>query len=581
MSQARTIPRAISLGVVTYTIKVDGEPLSRSVNIVSIAVSNEVNRIPTAIIQVLDGNPAKEDFPVSNEDWLIPGKEIEIFTGFRSEEESIFKGIIIKHSIKIRPEASPQLIIECKDKAVKLTIDKRNRYFEDKKDSEAIEEILGERTVDADIEATTEAHKELVQFNCTDWDFIQTRAEMNGMFCITDAGKISVKKPALTEEPVLEALFGSTILDFDAEMDSRWQYSSVETSAWDAGDQQMLKTTAEEPGVKEIGNLPATDLAAISEIENYQLHHSGSLSNGQLQQWANAALLKSRLAKIRGRAKFAGTALVKPGTLIKVSGVGDRFNGDVFVSGVRHDVKSGNWTTHVQFGLSPRWFAQEHEINAVSASALLPAIKGLHIGIVTDLEDPEAAYRVKVKIPAISMDEEGTWARMCSLDAGNDRGIFFRPEINDEVIVGFLNEDPRYAVILGLLHSSAKTAPLPQDNNNHQKGIITRSKMKMVFDDDTKSIVIDTPAGKKIIIDEDAAKIEISDENSNKITMESSGITIEAAKALTLKAGTELKAEAAQINISASAACKVEGSGSLEVSSSGTATVKGSMVMIN
>src|SRR5215212_4290626 len=232
MSEARTIPNPSGTDVVTYTIKSDGEDLPRNVNIASIAVNSEVNRIPFAILQVLDGDPAAEDFPVSNEEWFVPGKEIEILAGYKSEETSIFKGIVIKHSLKIRKESSPLLIIECKDKAIKLTIDRQNRYFEEKKDSEAIEEILGEKSIDADIEATTEAHKELVQYQSTDWDFIQSRSEMNAMLCITEAGKVTIKKPLLTEEPVLEAVFGATILDLDAEMDARWQYSAIETAAW-------------------------------------------------------------------------------------------------------------------------------------------------------------------------------------------------------------------------------------------------------------------------------------------------------------------------------------------------------------
>jgi len=55
----------------------------------------------------------------------------------------------------------------------------------------------------------------------------------------------------------------------------------------------------------------------------------------------------------------------------------------------------------------------------------------------------------------ISTSDDGIWARISTLDAGKQRGTFFRPEIGDEVIVGFLNDDPRYPVVLGMVNSSA------------------------------------------------------------------------------------------------------------------------------
>jgi uncharacterized protein involved in type VI secretion and phage assembly len=134
---------------------------------------------------------------------------------------------------------------------------------------------------------------------------------------------------------------------------------------------------------------------------------------------------------------------------------------------------------------------------------------------------------------------------------------------------------------LGGLHSSAKAAPLQQNNDNHEKGLYTRSEMKWVWNDDKKSFTTETPKGKKIVIDEDAGTIELADENSNKIVMNAEGITIEASKAITIKAGTDLKLQALNAELKADASGKMSASGSMEVSSSGSTTVKGSMVQIN
>jgi uncharacterized protein involved in type VI secretion and phage assembly len=160
-------------------------------------------------------------------------------------------------------------------------------------------------------------------------------------------------------------------------------------------------------------------------------------------------------------------------------------------------------------------------------------------------------------------------------------GSFFLPEVGDEVIVGFLNSDPRKPVVLGMLNSSNKTAPLTAADANNQKGFVTRSKMKLIFDDDKKSVTIETPAGKKIIMDEDAGAIELKDENNNSIKMNSDGITIETQGKLVLKAQQDFSAEGMNLGLKANTALSAEGSASVEVKSSGTAALKGSIVQIN
>src|SRR5262249_8908533 len=155
-------------------------------------------------------------------------------------------------------------------------------------------------------------------------------------------------------------------------------------------------------------------------------------------------------------------------------------NGLAFVSAVRHSIGDGNWYTDIQVGLSPNWFSKEDDVSALPASGLIPAISGLQIGIVTQLEnDPDGEHRIQVRLPIIDKDADGIWARVACVDAGNERCSFFRPEVNDEVIVGFINDDPRQAVVLGMLNSSANPVPtdvFPENDDNNIKGFVTRSK---------------------------------------------------------------------------------------------------------
>ncbi|WP_299314602.1 type VI secretion system tip protein VgrG [uncultured Aquimarina sp.] len=581
MAEGSVIQTSKNADLVTHKLLLAGEELSKKYQVKTIAIEKEVNRISTAKIILIDGEPAKQDFELSNEELLIPGTEIEITAGYHSDEETVFKGVVIKHNIRIRTNGS-YLILECKDESVKLTIGRKSKYFYENKDSGIIEEIIDTYGIDKDVEATNYEHKELVQYNISDWDFIVSRAQANGKLCFVDDGKLSIKKPDFGTTEIETVTFGATMLDLDAEIDARHQIDKVTAYSWNYADQELVEIEAADPAVSLNGNLEPSDLATVIALENLELRHGGALSTTEMQDWSDAKWMFQQLSKIRGRVKFQGIPAVKPGTILNLQGVGDRFNGKVYVTGISHHISEGNWTVDAQFGINPKWFSETYDTNPMPASGLLSGVCGLQIGIVSQLEeDPDGENRILVQLPIVNNEEQGVWCRVASLDAGENRGAFFLPEISDEVIIGFINDDPNDGVVLGMLHSSAKPSPITASDDNHEKGFVTRSEMKVLFDDDKKSISIETPAGKKIVLNEDAGSIIVEDDNSNVITIDDSGIAIESASDINLTASGDVNIEGTNVNITANAQFKAEGSAGVEMSSSATATLKGSLVQIN
>jgi Rhs element Vgr protein len=580
----RVAQPSVARDLPTYTIKVEGQALARTMSVLAVRVQKEVNRLPTAHITIRDGDAATGQFEAGNADTFTPGKKVEIFAGYHGQEKIIFKGIIVKHGIELRATGTTRLNIMCKDAFVKTTMVARRKYFTDKKDSQVAADIIQTYSgLQIDAATTDVTHKELIQYDATDWDFIISRAEANGRVCLIDDGQMKVAKPDFATASVVALQYGATILDFDAEMDARHQNVSVKTTTWDYADQALIEANAAEPSLTEQGNFTASNMANALGAEAI-LQHVGKVPQEELQAWGDAVLLKQRMAKIRGRVRFHGHADVKPGTIISLGGLSERFNGKAWVSGVSHRLEEGGWTTDAQFGLSPTWFIKEFETTQPQAAGLLPPLSSLQIGVVTALEgDPDSEERIMVRLPMIDAAADGSRARIMSLDAGNQRGFYFRPEIGDEVVVGFLNNDPREAVILGGLHSSNKPIPTPFEtkDTNHLKGYVSRSEMQMIFDDDKKIFTLKTPAGNQFILDEDQKSILIEDQNGNKIKMNEDGITIESSKDLILKATGDVKIDGVDIKQTASAQFKASGSSGIEVSSSATAILKGSMVQIN
>lgn len=519
--------------VVSQKVWINHTVLSNEILLSQFTVQKTYNKVASARLVFVDGSAAERDFALSSGDLFKPGNDISIELGYDGNVETVFEGIIVKHSIKVGRHGSSLLMIEAKDKAIKLTGARKSNYFSEKTDSDIMSELLAGAGLQGDVESTGFSHKQMVQFDATDWDFIVTRAEANSMLVFTDDGKVVVKKPATLGAPVITAMFGGNILEFEAELDARRQTKSVKADSWSVANLNLDQSSDGTANFSETGNLSSEELANVMESE-IQLSHPGNLSQQQLQDWADAYALRSKLSKAVGRVRIQGDAQVKPGSLIALSGVGDRFNGNVFVSGVLHHF-DGNWTSDIQFGWADTWFYKKEDVMNKPASGLLPGIHGLQIGKVVETNDPEGNYRLKVHVPTITGGDEGIWARVVSLDAGENRGIYFRPQVEDEVILGFLNDDPREVIVLGCLHSKDKKA-LPF-RENEEFGFITKEKVKVLLDDTNKKLTlsVDTGSGEKTIILNDSGALEMKDENGNSIKMSSSGINIEASGNVTIK----------------------------------------------
>src|SRR6185503_12305962 len=117
MADDQTIPAKVKGAAITFSVKVDGQAIPQTIQVYAVTVIKEANRIPSAKLTIIDGEPSKTDFALSSGTVFLPGKEIEVFAGHQSNEDSIFKGIIVKHGIVVRKSGVSQLSLECKDKS--------------------------------------------------------------------------------------------------------------------------------------------------------------------------------------------------------------------------------------------------------------------------------------------------------------------------------------------------------------------------------------------------------------------------------------------------------------------------------
>lgn len=192
--------------------------------------------------------------------------------------------------------------------------------------------------------------------------------------------------------------------------------------------------------------------------------------------------------------------------------------------------------------------------------------KGVAIGIVTENKDASGQGRVKVRFPWYEDADSSYWARIATPMAGPDRGIYFIPEIDDEVLVAFERGDVRFPYILGSLWSGRDRAPEDNaDGKNDIRLVKTRKGHMLIFNDGARGLIrIEFNDGKYLEITDD--HIELKDVVGNRITMDKSG-------KVSLDAVQKFEVTAPQVDINASMSIKLK-AGTL-------VTVEGALVKIN
>ncbi|WP_195373539.1 MULTISPECIES: type VI secretion system tip protein VgrG [Parabacteroides] len=580
--------------VLSCSVYCNGTKLKDNYALVSATVRLELNRIGKATLRFNAGNMDKQTFDESDADLLKPGNSIRLNAGDTEKEDTLFEGIITGLRVIIGKDLRSYMVVECRDNAYPATQGRKNRIFEKKADSDIIKEVLSAYG-SIKVDATPYQHPTLVQYYCSDWDFALSRADANGLFVFASGSTIQVKKPEVSASPVLTVTYGSDLISFDLELSAGDQFTQYEAVSWSPKTQKAVKVSASAPSLNKQGDLQPKNIATGDSL---LLQTDAPTDEKALKQWADSMALKAGLARYQGSCSFYGSANVIPGCIIELKGLGKRFNGNLFVGSVTHTIEDNEWITEAGAGVSPLNITDETDVVSSSASGFLPGLQGLHAAVVKKLDgDPLKEYRIQVELPWLNGKSQLLWARLSTMYGTNGMGSFFLPESGDEVMIGFMNQDPGHPVILGALYGEKHKPPYEYEAKNNTKAIVTREKMRIEFDEEKKIITVSTPGNNKVEINDDGKHIRLTDQHKNEISMNKDGITLSSSKDIVLKAkgaitmdaiskisGTaksDVSLEGMNVKIQAKVGASVKGNATAELSASGQTTVKGAMVMIN
>ena len=372
------------------------------------------------------------------------------------------------------------------------------------------------------------------------------------------------KAPKADADPI-ELQWAATLSEFHPTMTTMDQVAGVTVRGWDPEKRQEIVARAGEgrdtPSVgesrqggkmaKEAFGIEASTLAADTPIRN----------QAQADTLAKALAERHASRFIEADGISAGNPKIVAGTPLKISAVGTRFSGTYLVTSCRHEYgKEKTFTTHFSVsGQNPSSL-----LALLSESSPPPPHRGLVVGIVTDNQDPDKLGRVKVKYPWLAPDQASDWARVVSIGGGPERGIGFLPEINDEVLVGFEQEDIHHPYVLGGLWNGVDKPP-PDVTKGISGGKIQKR-------------VIRSRVGHQITLDDTdgGGGIEIVDQGGNSVKIDS------ASNSLKVKVTGDVSIEATgTIKLKANGPVEIKGMGVKADAGGGMVEVKGTMINLN
>jgi len=542
--------------------------------LLGLSVTNTVETIPHALLEFKDGSPAEQNFKLSNQTWLKPGAVLSIELGSDADTvATVFEGVITHLRIGAQNTGYYSLEVECKHAAYRMTLSRRMRFFHNDvassgdtvatiSDQEALDQLSQEYNIPISTAPHPErdyqdiVHENLPQYGSSDWDFLMMRAEATGRLvrCVEGGIELIIPDPVEAAESALPTLvFGGAdpnILEFNAEMDGSLHTETAAATSWDIDDQVLQSEQNTTTHWDLQGNLTVEELAKAAGSSREELFHSGDLLKQEARAVGYATMQRNTLAKIRATIKVVGDATLVPGSWVYLDGLGDKWNGSLFVGGVSHDLVDGLWETTVQIGIDPDKHAERYAVHYPPSVNLMPGVEGLLYGKVLQYVRSNGGHEL-VEVVIFSADEldpEGPtrtlYARLATLMAGAGGSAVFRPDVDDEVVVGFISGDPRFPVILGALHNTQTPPhwPLTDEGFLVQKKRGLRvakqnGEWSLLFDEENDVLSINS-ADFSVELDDKKGKLILKDvSKANQIVMDKDGIKVESQKAIVLESG--------------------------------------------
>lgn len=462
-----------------------------------VEILHRINSIPSArVVLTVQGNPLQEIFKDEILELevgrCVAGQPVELtLVDTDKKEHLMFKGVIEQRTMKADRERT-ELTLRLRHNLEKLRNSHRSQVFQNMPEALVITSLLASQQMLSVISDMDQLCEQLVQFDCSDWRFIRERLSANGVWAFPAPDRVVIAAPKFSA-PTLTIRQHAAVDDEHVLMeDATWTLSEraqpekLKASTWDDHQQRLDTVTADDLSLG-TGAFDSTRGNTINSA-SWQFNYSAPLGLKRTTALARGLLLGLQAGRASGEFKINGTAKVVLGDTVSIEGYGSSFDGKGIVTAVRHYIdREAGWRTTLTLGCDD-----------MSSEDVPPAqVNGLHIGVVKNFKkDMGGMNRLQVHLPVLGDKSDPLWARLAKPYASDMSGFCFYPEPGDEVIVGFLDGDPSFPVIVGSMHNPKNRAPIDLDAKNDAKALIVGKQgmsSQLLFDTGEPRIELSSP----------------------------------------------------------------------------------------
>jgi phage protein D len=497
------------MNVVTAQVKVNGTAISDVMytTLIEIVVDQTINAATMLTVRFDDPN-----LEIVNASTFVLGATLEILV---SNDTGTYVSLGQGEVTSVEPEfdatGRSTLLVRALHKVHRLNFGRVSKTFQQVTDSAIITQLINLCGASPTVESTTYTHQHVFQWNQTNMEFMLDRMRRTGLIFVCDGANVTVRKPSAAGASVATLEYGNNFTRAAIRSTVGNQVGNVEFASWDQWKKEPVVAQGKTPAaVRSIGD---SKLAASSKLPTeFGTITSRFLDVSLTESAPLETALQSYVTELgEGLLSFEcecpGLPTLVAGKKVNLTNVGTRFSGSYLITTARHVVSEAGYTTYIYTsGYGASTFA-----NLVGEESLRRRVDGVMVGIVTNNTENGApdgkSGRVRVKFPTLSDADESWWARLASPMSGKDRGIFFYPEVNDEVVVGFEDGDPNRAYVLGSVWNGKDTTPLTAaaavvDSKVEKRIIKTRIGHFVEFNDtkDAEAITIQDKGGNKVIL---------------------------------------------------------------------------------
>jgi phage protein D/phage baseplate assembly protein gpV len=496
------------------------------------------------------------------------GTRVEINLGFVGKTRKMIVGEISALAVDFPTSGPATVEVQGFDLYHGLARGTVYRKFDGLRDSEIVSRIASEMHLQSSIDETPARTTPRIQDNQTNLAFLQELAQPNGYFVWVDGGTLYFQKQPPRRPDAIRLEWGKTLLSFSPRLSTAGLVNEVVVRGWDPIQKRNFSVKVKRDPER-AGGISQTGLYQISKGSggrSQRVIREASVSSvREAEALAESVLRNQEGTTVTGQGTCLGDPALRAGTKLDLSGIG-RFEGSYLVNLVTHTVGGNGYLTSFEVSSDLGKGAPELPgLPDASGDRDRSGTGGVVVGLVLDNQDPDGLGRVKINLPAASDDEIGHWARLATPMAGPERGMFFLPEKDDEVLVAFEQGDITRPYVLGALWNGKDKPPA---SNADLRLIKSRSGHLVRLDDSNG-------AEKVQIIDK-------SGDNSVTIDTASNTITIASAQDVVIEAPHgRISLSAQSIETKSTADTKVEAQTTMDLNASATMTIKGQPVNIN